>query len=101
MSVLSYIINFTCFCDFASLLAAPELLNREPYSYSVDVWSFGVMLFELLHGRVWWWTRRVTHFSIYVFELMAASVSEPLVYMLELVIAFPRISERLPYHVTP
>ncbi|TFJ84251.1 hypothetical protein NSK_004242 [Nannochloropsis salina CCMP1776] len=30
---------------------APEVLAREPYGPSVDLWTAGVMAFELLHGR--------------------------------------------------
>ena len=29
---------------------APELLRRNPYNYSVDVWGFGVLLFEMFCG---------------------------------------------------
>lgn len=30
---------------------APEVLAREPYGPSVDLWTAGVLAFELLHGR--------------------------------------------------
>ena len=29
---------------------APEMLNREHYSYKAEVWSVGTVLFELLTG---------------------------------------------------
>jgi serine/threonine protein kinase len=30
---------------------APELVNRKPYSEKVDVWSLGVITYQLLSGR--------------------------------------------------
>lgn len=29
---------------------APEILNGKPYTYKVDMWSFGVALYEALIG---------------------------------------------------
>jgi len=29
---------------------APEIINESPYNNSIDVWSLGVLLYELLHG---------------------------------------------------
>jgi len=29
---------------------APELVNEDPYGQSIDVWSLGILLYELLHG---------------------------------------------------
>lgn len=29
---------------------APELLKELPYDYSIDIWSLGILLYELLHG---------------------------------------------------
>ncbi|GAA5976167.1 hypothetical protein JCM10908_005404 [Rhodotorula pacifica] len=37
------------FCGTAEYLA-PEVLLAEPYSYEVDIWSAGTMLFEMLAG---------------------------------------------------
>ena len=34
------------------LYMAPEILKYEPYDYKVDFWSFGVMLYECLLGKV-------------------------------------------------
>ena len=30
---------------------APEILERQPYSFPVDIWSFGVMLYVLVAGH--------------------------------------------------
>lgn len=60
--------------------AAPEILVRSPaYTKAVDVWSLGVLAFELLtgvlRGRVGAWLgRRIlgTHIYIYVGRMMCA-----------------------------
>lgn len=39
------------FCGTAEYLA-PEVLLGEPYSYEVDAWSLGTMLYEMLSGVV-------------------------------------------------
>ena len=31
---------------------APEILKKQGYSYSVDWWSLGILLYELLYGKV-------------------------------------------------
>lgn len=31
---------------------APEVLRGEPYSYSADWWSIGILLYEMLTGKV-------------------------------------------------
>lgn len=33
------------------LYMAPELVNREPYTEKVDVWSLGVITYQLLSGK--------------------------------------------------
>jgi aurora kinase len=30
---------------------APELVNRQPYNEKVDVWSLGIITYQLLVGR--------------------------------------------------
>mmetsp|Transcript_24717 Transcript_24717/g.24404 ORF Transcript_24717/g.24404 Transcript_24717/m.24404 type:complete len:86 (+) Transcript_24717:113-370(+) len=30
---------------------APEVLNLDHYSYEVDIWALGVLLYEMLHGH--------------------------------------------------
>ena len=29
---------------------APEMIKNLPHDYSLDIWSLGILLFELLHG---------------------------------------------------
>jgi serine/threonine-protein kinase ULK/ATG1 len=35
----------------SSLYMAPELVNRQPYTEKVDVWSLGVITYQLLSGK--------------------------------------------------
>jgi serine/threonine protein kinase len=30
---------------------APEMVKNLPHDYSLDIWSLGILLFELLHGH--------------------------------------------------
>jgi serine/threonine protein kinase len=29
---------------------APEIINELPYNNSIDIWSLGILLYELIHG---------------------------------------------------
>ncbi|KAI0644049.1 kinase-like domain-containing protein [Trametes meyenii] len=31
---------------------APEMCRGDPYSYEVDVWAFGMVVYEMLHGKI-------------------------------------------------
>jgi serine/threonine protein kinase len=31
---------------------APEIISRKRYSYEIDFWSYGIVLYELITGRV-------------------------------------------------
>jgi calcium-dependent protein kinase len=34
------------------LFMAPEILKQQPYSYKVDIWSLGIMIFMMLTGKM-------------------------------------------------
>ena len=38
---------------------APELAGDRPYNYSVDLWSFGVLLYELVTGEPPFYSEKV------------------------------------------
>jgi serine/threonine-protein kinase ULK/ATG1 len=37
---------------YTLLYASPQILKREQYSSKCDVWSVGVLLYEMLYGKV-------------------------------------------------
>lgn len=38
-----------CGCTY---YMAPEILNQQPYSEKVDVWALGVILYEMVYGKM-------------------------------------------------
>lgn len=55
------------------LYMAPELMRQQPYNYTVDLWSLGVILYELAVGRPPFYTERIV-------SLIEMIVREPVQY---------------------
>jgi len=36
-------------CGTAAYLA-PEIINKVPYDFSVDIWSYGILMIEMIGG---------------------------------------------------
>lgn len=39
---------------------APELIEEKPYNYNVDLWSFGIILYELYQGEPPFYTNKLS-----------------------------------------
>lgn len=38
------------FCGTLEYMA-PEMINNQPHNHKIDVWSLGILLYELCHGK--------------------------------------------------
>ena len=41
--------NRSTFCGTYEYMA-PEIVNKQMYDFKIDVWSLGILLYELTHG---------------------------------------------------
>lgn len=40
----------TTFCGTLEYMA-PEMITNKPHNHQIDVWSLGILLYELVHGK--------------------------------------------------
>jgi len=55
---------------------APEVLNSKGYSFTVDIWSLGIMIFEFMCGYVPFGDEALDPFNIYT-EIIAGDLTIP------------------------
>ena len=48
--------NTDCTCAGVAPYMAPELLNQEPYTNKVDVWSTGCVFYEMANLKMMWYS---------------------------------------------
>ena len=44
-------------CVGSPIYMAPQILDKKDYSAKCDIWSLGIIFYELLHGNVPWAAR--------------------------------------------
>ena len=44
-------------CVGSPIYMAPQILDKKDYSAKCDIWSLGIIFYELLHGNVPWTAR--------------------------------------------
>lgn len=44
-------------CVGSPIYMAPQILDKKDYSAKCDIWSLGIIFYELLHGAVPWTAR--------------------------------------------
>ena len=53
--------NFLRSIKGTPLYIAPEILISKPYTTKVDIWSFGIILYELATGKTPFYASTMTH----------------------------------------
>ena len=46
------LVLYSCVVVVVVVVVAPEVINHERYSFSVDWWGLGCILYEMLQGEV-------------------------------------------------